>query len=216
MTTKNKLFFFSMLLMMSALPRYLNAQDMKMKKEDNKMKDSKMKMGMDHLKTWPMASQMAAKEQMDLYGKPSEMTPTMLVWYNNGPWKKTVITNYESKHNFPVMHTDCMEQVINYKVPPAMGDELAIFDGSVTIDRTQGTIAARCDKEENNMLALNLAHDIITGKKTVEEARAAYGKIAMDAKNGQKSDYMKKLMFSADKGAADPDVVTAGMEKKSM
>jgi starvation-inducible outer membrane lipoprotein len=223
MTTKKRILFFTTMVIVLALcmPQHITAQDMKMKKEeskmkDSKMKDSKMKMGMDDLKSWPMASQMAAKEQMDLYGKPNEMTPTMLVWHNNGAWKKTVITNYESKHNFPVMHTDCMEQVIHYKVPPDMGDELAIFDGSVTIDRTQGTIAARCDKEENNMLALNLAHDIITGKKTVEEARAAYGKIVMDAKNGQKSDYMKKLMFNANMSAPDPDVVTVGMEKKAM
>jgi hypothetical protein len=109
-----------------------------------------------------------------------------------------------------------MEQVISYKVPPGLGDELALFDGSVTIDRTQGTIAARCDKEENNMLALNLAHDIIMNKKTVEEARKSYGEMVMQAKAGNKPEYMKKLMFNAQANAEDPDKVTADMNAKGM
>jgi hypothetical protein len=178
-----------------------------------KMEKGSMKMSMGDLKSWPMASQMAAKEQMGKYGKPDEMTPTMLVWHNNGVWKKTVISKMESKHRFPKAHTDVMEQCISYKVPLDKYDELAMFDGSVTVDRTQGTIAARCDKEENNLLALNLAHDVITGKKSVEGAREAYGKIVMDAMNGQKSDYMKKLQFSADMSAPDADMTTVGMDK---
>ncbi len=96
---------------------------------------------------------MAVKEQMDLYGKPDEVTPTMVVWHNNGPWKKTVISKMETKHDFPKTPMDCMEQCINHKVLLNMYDELAHFDGSVTVDRTQATLAARCDKEENNFLA---------------------------------------------------------------
>lgn len=57
------------------------AQDMKMEKDmmdkDMKMKKdgAKMKMDMDAMKNWPMASQMAVKEQTDLYGNTS--TPAM-------------------------------------------------------------------------------------------------------------------------------------------
>jgi hypothetical protein len=185
----------------------------KINHDNMKMEKGSMKMSMGDLKSWPRASQMAAKEQMAKYGKPDEMTPTMLVWHNNGVWKKTVISKMESKHDFPKAHTDVMEQCISYKVPLDKYDELAMFDGSVTVDRTQGTIAARCDKEENNLLALNLAHDVIADKKSVEEAREAYGKIVMDAMNGQKSDYMKKLQFSADMSAPDADMTTVGMDK---
>jgi hypothetical protein len=197
------------------MPTQSEAQGMSKKMDHNKMEKEKgnMKMGMGDLKNWPMASQMAAKEQMEKYGKPDEMTPTMLVWHNNGAWQKTMISSMESKHDFPKAHTDVMEQCISYKVPLDKYDELAMFDGSVTVDRTQGTIAARCDKEENNLLALNLAHDVITGKKSVEEAREAYGKIVSDAMKGMKSDYMKKLMFSADASAPDADMTTISMDK---
>jgi len=43
---------------------------------------------------------------------------------------------------------------------------------------------------------LNLAHDVITGKKTVEEARKSYGEMIKQAMSGNKLEYMKKLMFS--------------------
>lgn len=39
------------------------------------------------------------------------------------------------------------------------------------VERTRGELAARCDKEEMNYLALNLANDIATGKVDVDEAR---------------------------------------------
>jgi len=51
---------------------------------------------------------------------------------------------------------------------------LAHFDGSVTVSRSRGLLSARCHDEEANHLAVNLAHDIITGSKTVAQARQAY------------------------------------------
>ena len=106
---------------------------------------------------------------------------------------------------------DCMEQCVNFKVPLDMYDELAHFDGSITVDRTQGTLAARCDKEENNFLALNLAYDVITKKKTVEEARKSYGEMIRQAMSGNKPEYMKKLMFTSQMNSPDSDVSTIGM-----
>jgi hypothetical protein len=42
------------------------------------------------------------------------------------------------------------------------------------IDRTAGEATARCDAEAANFLALNLMHDIVTGKRSVEDARQEY------------------------------------------
>jgi len=196
-------------------PNASTAQEDKMKKDDNnmakgdmKMKkgDSKMKMNMNEMKSWPMASQMAAKDMMGKYGKPDEMTPTMLVWNNKGPWDKTVVFKKEYQHNFPMPHTDLLQQWISHKVPTNKLDELAKYDGSVVVERTTGMISARCDKEGANFLALNLAHDIIMGKRTVDEAREMYGAEIMKMKAGQMTDYTKGLMFSAEMNAADPDV----------
>lgn len=170
-------------------------------------------MAMPELTSWPQASQMAAKEMMDKYGKPDIMSDEVLIWMHKGDWKKISVSKEESKHNFPVEHTDMLEQTVSYKVTPEKYDELGKFDGSVTVDRTQGTISARCDKEANNLLALNLAHDILTGKKSVEQARKAYADIVKEKMNGGSPEYMQKLTFTADANAADADVNTTGLDK---
>lgn len=175
-------------------------------KASAQMRDGDM---MPDMTGWSEASQKAAKEQMAMYGKPTEMTPTMAMWKGNGPWMMTIITAKSDVHKFPKEHMDCMEQFVMYRVPPEKGNELAEFDGSVNYDRTQGTLSARCDKEENNILALKLAHDVVMSKKTVKQARKAYGEAIQMAMAGNKPDIMKRLMFEPMKsGAADPDVMT--------
>jgi hypothetical protein len=200
---------------MFCMPTQITAQEMarKMDGDNMKMEKGNPNMNMGQLKSWPMASQMAAKDMMDKYGKPDEMTSAMLVWNHKGPWAKTVVFKKEYPHNFPMPHTDLLQQWVSYKVPTEMLDELAMYDGSVVVERTTGMISARCDKEGANFLALNLAHDIATGKRSVEEAREMYGKEVMKMKAGQMTEYTKGLMFSANMNAADPDMA---LDKKGM
>lgn len=188
------------------------------KKMDNKTMQGKegmqTKMNMmsadQMIENWPAKPKEAAAMMILKYGAPQEATDQRLIWSNNGPWKRTTITRQEFKHDFPVPHTDFMEQAINYKVPVDKYDDLAIFDGSVMEERTSGELSARCDKEENNLLALNLANDVITGKRTPEEARKEYGnEISKSMASKEKSAYMQKLQFTVKSGSmADPDVST--------
>ena len=76
---------------------------------------------------------------------------------------------------------------------------------------SKGEMSARCDKEENNLLALNLAHDIIMGTKTWQVARQAFTDIVSQAMKGTKHEYMQKLMFTPGMNAPDKDVVTLKM-----
>ena len=108
-----------------------------------------------------------------------------------------------------------LQQTINHSVPIDKMDDLGRFDGSVTFDRTQGTMSARCDKEANSFLALNLANDIITGKKTVEQARNAYGDMVKEKMNGGNPPYMQGLTFTP-KGNGDPDKNTTGLTKEDV
>jgi hypothetical protein len=41
----------------------------------------------------------------------------------------------------------------------------------VIAERTAGEVSARCHDEQANLLALNLTNDVVTGAKTVAEAR---------------------------------------------
>lgn len=159
------------------------------------------------LASWPMSAQMAAADMMKKYGPPQEVTATMLKWRNNGPWKYTMISNYETPHRFPMPHPDVMEQAIDYRVPTAMFDDLAAYDGSVTVDRTQGHLAARCDKEAANFLAINLAHDVVTRRKNVPAARAYYARaISTYMKTKRMDPYMQRLQFTPPRSANDPDM----------
>ena len=156
--------------------------------------------------SWPQKSREVAMTVMNKYGPPSEATATRLIWHNNGPWKQTIVYRDPVMHRFPMPHPDLLEQFIDYQVPPDKFDDLAMYDGSVIAERTKGQLSARCDKEEANFLALNLAHDIVTGRRTVEEARAFYAMTIKDLIAGQKPAYTQKLQFDLPRGnTADPD-----------
>lgn len=182
---------------------------------DNKMGMETKEMMLD-TSNWPETSRKAVAEIAGKYGKPDGITSEELFWLNKGVWKKICITKSESKHSFPIEHTDMMTTTLNYKVPEDKMDDLGKFDGSVTFDKTQGTLSARCDKEANNFLALNLAHDIITSKKTVEQARSLYGDIVKEKMNGGNPVYMQKLSFSPTLNSADPDKNTTGLTKEDI
>src|SRR5688572_30984795 len=156
---------------------------------------------------WPANTKEAANLLIGKFGVPDEVTSSTLVWKDRGVWKKTVLMRDEIPHDFPMAHTDYLTQTINYKVPIGKYDDLARYDGSVIVERTKGTLSARCDKEEMNFLALNLAHDIITGKKTVDEARDYYAKAATKFKEGGSDPYVQGLQFSVPQGeTGDRDV----------
>lgn len=161
---------------------------------------------------WSGDAQKAAKGMMKIHGAPDEATPTMLVWHNSGPWKRIIAANTTTPHNFPGPHPDSVEQFLSYKVPESKHDEIARFDGSVNIDRTRGEMSARCDTEFHNVLALNLAHDIITGKRSVGGARAFYTRVVMIEKmKKQLHPYGLRLNFSPQMNANDPDHIAPPM-----
>ena len=166
---------------------------------------------------WSKASKMAVEMMKKKYGEPAEKTATMMIWNNTGQWKRTVIYAKEFKHDFPMPHTDVMEQCIDYKVPAQKFTDLGMYDGSVTFSRTNGELSARCDKEGANFLAINLANDIIVEKKDVKTAREFYAKSIKEFINGGKPDYMQKLQFTVANGnTADIDTPSPIITKEDM
>ena len=162
---------------------------------------------MDDMSGWSDASKMAVMMMKKQYGKPAAKTSEMMMWKNTGQWKKTVVYAKEFKHDFPMPHTDVMQQWIDYKVPQEKFNELAMFDGSVVCNRTNGEISARCDKEGANFLAINLANDVIKGNKDYNSARDFYAKTIKEFINGGKPAYMQKLQFDVPSGnTADADI----------
>lgn len=156
---------------------------------------------------WPEESREAAQLVIDAYGEADEVTDSRLIWHKPGPWKRIVATKVFFNHHFPAPHIDSVESFIDYRVPPDKFTALAEFDGSVIAERTAGEVSARCHDEQANFLALNLMHDIVTGAKSVQEARDYYAKEFADYRRKQPTPYMERLRFApADGNAGDPDV----------
>lgn len=161
---------------------------------------------------WPAVAKTVAEQTMKKFGPPHEATESLLLWHKNGLWKRTIIYRDEIPHYFPEPHIDVIEQYIDYKVPVEKFSEIGAFDGSVIIDRTRGEVAARCDKEEANFLTINLVHEIVTGKRTVEDARLFYSETTAALLMGKGSPYLDRFLFElpTSDSTADVDETTIG------
>ena len=159
------------------------------------------------LADWPAAPKTVAEGLLDRYGLPNEATPSQLIWHNNGPWKRTVVTRDEALHNFPTPHTDYITQTITYRVPVEKFLEIGMFDGSCVPYRTIGEVSATCDNEAANFLSMNLMHDIVQGSRTVEEARHEFAEQTAAWAMNRPAPYTERLHFapSEQSETADPD-----------
>ena len=157
--------------------------------------------------SWPSESREAAELVIKKYGPPDEACDSTLVWNQRGPWKRVVAYRDFSRHNFPAPHIDAVESFLSARVPPEKVADLMRFDGSVVVNRTRGEISARCHDEEANFLALNLARDIIDGKRSVEDARHYYGEEFLNYRKKAPTPYMQGLKFDGQdfSDAEDPD-----------
>lgn len=90
-----------------------------------------------------------------------------------------------------------------------MFSKLAEYDGSVIAERTKGELSARCGGTSMNFVAINLAHDIITRRRSVSEARDEYTRLYAGYKKGEKHPYTEAFQFPVAKsGTGDPDAST--------
>ncbi|MBA3386328.1 MAG: DUF4142 domain-containing protein [Chthoniobacterales bacterium] len=144
---------------------------------------------------WPNRPKLAAREMMGKYGAPAEITSERIIWKNPGAYKRIMVTREEIPHDFPKPHMDFLEHTIDYNVPQDKVADLIAFDASSTINRTAGELSARCDLEGHNVLTLNLDRDIIEGKKTVAEARKAFGDNVVQDVMGTHPAYVEELQF---------------------
>jgi hypothetical protein len=82
--------------------------------------------------------------------------------------------------------------------------DLVRFEGSIVVYRTLGEVSVRGHDEESNFLALNLAYDIITGKRSVDDARKYYAQEFLNHRKKAPAPYMKGLKFEP-RRSDDPD-----------
>lgn len=154
---------------------------------------------------WPETSRAAINSLKEKYGLPASVSENMVVWENTAPFKRSVVTKEQIDHQFPMQHTDVLMQTVDYRVPLDKVAPLAKFDGSLIVDRTKGEISARNEKQEMNILAMNLADKIVRGEVTVEQARREYSKNAEAFAAGTSNPIVSNLNFTSSGNTADPD-----------
>jgi hypothetical protein len=155
------------------------------------------------IENWPDAQKNVARQMLDKYGPPNEATSSKLFWYRNGPWKRTELSRDVVAHNWPTVHSDFLTQTIDYRVPPEVFHLIAMFDGSIVADRTRGEVSARCDSEAANVLGINMVHEIVTGKRTFQEAREISSQNTVAYNMGRDAPYAERLLFEVPQGGTE-------------
>lgn len=144
---------------------------------------------------WPELARAAARAMIAKYGRPTEVGASALVWYGNGPWKKSIVHRRAWPHYSFELDKDYLENTIAYWVPDDKVAALTRFDKRLDVDQALGEISTRSESEKMNYLALNLADEIVRGKRTVENAREFYIRTARLAASGKASSYLNGFLF---------------------
>ncbi len=152
---------------------------------------------------WPESSVNAAKEMTAKYGVPNESTSDTLIWKNVAPFKKIIVHKEVYSHRFPLLHQNALEHVVDYKAPVAKVDDIWRYNGSIVLDRTKGEMSSFAENEAMNILAMNLANQVMTGMMGSEDARVTFGKETMNYLNGKKTSFTSVLSFGNQFETAD-------------
>lgn len=126
------------------------------------------------LARWDPKASTVARQMIQKYGRPDEVSSGRVIWHDKGPWKRTEVANELVRHDLPALHDDVLTQVVRYQVPAEITDELAKFHPGILIDRAKGELSVRCVREDANLLAVNLADEIVRRARTPDGARTFF------------------------------------------
>jgi hypothetical protein len=148
------------------------------------------------IRQWPELPREIARETIEKYGEPTQFDDNELIWADVGRWKRTVVYRNGGPRSFWTAGRDHLEQTIVYQVPDDKLEALRRFDPRIKVDKTTAELSARSESEGLNFLALNLAEEIVTEMRGVDDARGFYRETAELAKSGKSSPYLEGFVFS--------------------
>ena len=148
------------------------------------------------IRTWRNPERATAAAMIEKYGGPPQFDSHALVWFNNGNWKRTIVYRKGVKRSAP--DKEFLQQAIGYIVPNDKIAALKRFDRRLEVSPTAGELIFTSDSEATNLLALNLADEIVAGKKNVAQAREFFAKTTRLAASGKSSSYRESLHFEVD------------------
>lgn len=149
---------------------------------------------------WSQTASLAARRLMERYGPPDEVRRDLLVWRGNAPWEITAVSDVRPQLD---QATDAdlgvVAQTVRLSLSPSQAAAAAAIDGRVTYDPVHHELTARSDREELNILRLNLAVDAAQSRLSVAEARQQYARDLMLEASGKVLPDMQLLRFTPDR-----------------
>jgi hypothetical protein len=147
------------------------------------------------IRKWPEFPLREARALIARYGEPDRFDDGSLAWDQNGPWLETIVYR-EPRPSFTAGRgRDILEQSIPYAVPQDKIAELERFDDRLEFDKASGELSSRSGSETLNYLALNLADEIVNGKRTANQARDFYRRTLSLEASGKSSPYLQGFLF---------------------
>ncbi|MFI5361417.1 MAG: hypothetical protein ACHQ49_05565 [Elusimicrobiota bacterium] len=139
---------------------------------------------------WAAPSRLAAAKTIDQYGPPDALSESALGWKRRGVWKRIVVRNGEGAGG----RAD-LEVTVACRTPETRRRALEAFDKGVRLSADAGELSARSTGESLDILALNLADEILRGARDPGDASEVYDRTVELAASGLSSPYMKTLLF---------------------
>jgi hypothetical protein len=147
------------------------------------------------LQRWPAPAQKVARAMIAEYGPPTRFDAISMVWLHNGPWEKTIVYRDGWPQYKVPEEQNYLRQVIGYRVPLAKLEPIMRFDPRIEADTSTNEVAARSPSEGVSFLLLNLADDIVTEKRTADNARDFFDRTLKLSSAGKSSPYMTGFLF---------------------
>jgi len=145
---------------------------------------------------WSDVSRLSARRLIEEYGVPDEVHADSLVWNNNGPWQRTVVSNVRPMTPDDPVTQDVVSQTVKYAMNRGQSLDVLRFDDHVGFDPATRQLSSTSDREAHNYLRLNLADDVAHGRLRPDQARDSYASIVKFEQAGKTSPYLLGLRFS--------------------
>lgn len=142
---------------------------------------------------WPTYSYRLARFMIAKYGQPAQSSDVRLVWVNAGPWKRSVV------YRVPIDGGARLEQEVEYDVAEDERGELLLFAREAGLSVESGRLVAVSNAESDNFLAINLADEIVRGKRSAKKASDFRRQILRLQDSGKSSPYLERLLFTAER-----------------
>lgn len=158
--------------------------------------------------SWPELTRAGAADLIAKYGPPDSVSDDMLAWNNKDNWRVVAVYRDAVRDDDEAETPRFIVNELSYTIPDdKTAAELIRFDRGLVIDQVRGTLAAQGESEKSNMLVLNLADEIATGKRTLTAAQTFFKKTQKAIAAGKKFTYLDQIRFAREK--TDPSSRTA-------